>query len=138
VHGFGVANDYSLKKRSQTTITSLDLKGPPASSSIVANRLRRAPQENFPGHGNFFRGDRLFPHVGKPFIVVAGEKLGGGFTAQVTIDAGEIVVKFAWNIKRIFVGAICHGPNSDAALALREIHSPVRLMHETHEKLASL
>lgn len=78
---------------------------------IVTDCLRRTRSTGVFRSGDFLWCDWLFPYIGKAFIVVAGEDLGGDFLAEVTIDAGEIVVVFARNIQWIFVGSICHGSN---------------------------
>ena len=88
-------------------------------STIVTDRFRRTRFTGCFRSCEFLWSDWLFPYIGKPFIVVAGEELGGDFPAEVTIDAGEIVVIFARNIERVFVGSICHDSNLMAGLLLR-------------------
>jgi hypothetical protein len=50
----------------------------------------------------------LPPDITQTLVVIACEDFRRDFPAQITIDAGEVVVIVARNIVGIFVSSVCH------------------------------
>src|ERR1043166_7448959 len=71
--------------------------------AVIADCFDRATFHRFLAKGFFFRALRLFVNVGMPAVIVALEIGGGGFTAQIAVDALIIDKKFSSYVFGVFI-----------------------------------
>jgi hypothetical protein len=76
--------------------------------SVISNRFHRASFLRLVAKGFFFRVFGLFLHVGIPAIIVSRKIRRSRFTAEVTINALVINVKFSWDVIPISVCNVSH------------------------------
>jgi hypothetical protein len=58
--------------------------------------------------GDFLVVLGLFVHVGISLVFGTGEIVGGGFAAQVAVNALAVHIKFPRNVGTILVVFVCH------------------------------
>ena len=76
---------------------------------IVADRLDRAAVHRLLAQRLLLGSFGLLEDEAVSAVVVALEVRGGGFAAQVAIDALVIDIEFARDIVAVFVCCVCHG-----------------------------
>jgi len=76
---------------------------------IVADRFDRAAVHRLLAQRLLLGSFGLFEDEAMTSVIVALEVRGGGFTAQVAIDALVIDIKFSRDIVAVFVCCVCHG-----------------------------
>lgn len=76
--------------------------------SVTADCLDRTAFHGLFTESPLFRGSGLLVDVGIPPVLVAGEVVGRGFTAEITIDALVIDIKLPDDVVLVSVFEICH------------------------------
>ena len=76
--------------------------------AVFANRFDRAAFEGFHAQVDVFLRGRLLMDVGVAAVVVAREKVGRGFAAQVAVNALLVYVKLTGHVLGPFVSNISH------------------------------
>src|SRR6201997_4786421 len=80
----------------------------PSAFAIVANGFDRTSSHGFLAKRFLLRGGRLLKHIGVAAVVAAREISGGGFPAQVAVNALVIDVKLSGHVFRVFIRNVGH------------------------------
>src|SRR6266404_9746797 len=76
--------------------------------AIVADGFDRTSCHGFLAKRLLLRGGRLLKHIGVAAVVAAREISGGGFPAQVAVNALVIAVKLSGHVVRVFIRNVGH------------------------------
>lgn len=76
--------------------------------AVVADSLDGATLHGLGAGGNLLIRRRLLADEGNTLVIIAGEEVGGGFAAEITVDAGAVDIELARYILFGFIVDIGH------------------------------